>query len=974
MGKESEPKLPSKTETAVDRLIHSATKDVGAGALPKRYEKLGTREKAEALYDSLLTLKMVGEEGDEEAKQTLASQIKTLTEDKETYDLFKSKFGGSHLERVDLRKSGLYKEAKSLEKEIEDIEKRHHGVERRLFIGEIKGSASRKIKEQELADLSLELVEKQLRQKALIKLEGIEHTKDNTDLAAHQSYETLRRYHNQAKEGFAWLPSRDEVDEAIKGALANGRFPLLVGEPGTGKSEQADAVARELTGELCVKVACTSSTGESDLLFEKEVEGGTSYLKYGGVTKAFTGFESSLDEKPKFNHGRIVRLDEFLKINFDKTFGLIKEIGQKKSGDKMNEKIDHPVLPGSTIIATTNPSGSRHKLDTMPPALSREFAEIKVPYLPMTATDPELYEFMLASLMDDKYYLPIAKSELAPAYVKKEAVGQQTADGREIAFIEELVSDNTKPDHGALYRLSFAIKTIEDAYTAGNPDERKNYEKTLPKFNGELLTLSTSTMTLREVASWMKGYHHRFEQSNASMHTKTLGEWFAYKAGVFISQCPEDDRLKVEAVFKQFGILEPKPLTKEDAPMTAEDIGYLSPRVPRPIHLKEKDPSPKPEVPDASVPETRVVKTKDYVTVEGERIDVFPKGFAFYLRDSDLRYEIAHGQTLKVKGKEASFAGVDAEGNAVILLGKLTRKILKADFEKLLKDEKFTTYEQALSLLGVENIIRPDEVTKAFGISFENIKPIPFSEAEIELHKALGHKLSYEVNRTPEGLPLTLAEMTERAGTNVLSTNPDGTPKEYRLYNDQFDNTGKIKDSAWFSKEAALLSETPEGEWKFVSVEVIPGTENKNYLDQTDFLIQYFKENIFKISTGSDIPEEYLKAFTAWEKDKPKIQKLLTEGKLPEAAKELGEHPVSKLLRENFTSTVQRLITMQKSRNQKILPSKYSWSRSFSSGGILVSLGDFDAGGADVGRSVPACGWANGGAVFSRMKPLEIEG
>ncbi len=78
-----------------------------------------------------------------------------------------------------------------------------------------------------------------------------------------------------------------------------------------------------LTEDPCVKVACTSSTGEHDLVADKELDERGSYLRYGAVSRAATGFISSRDARPERMHGRIARLDELLKINFDKTFGLL---------------------------------------------------------------------------------------------------------------------------------------------------------------------------------------------------------------------------------------------------------------------------------------------------------------------------------------------------------------------------------------------------------------------------------------------------------------------------------------------------------------------------------------------------------------------------------------------------------------------------------------------------------------------------
>ncbi len=225
--------------------------------------------------------------------------------------------------------------------------------------------------------------------------------------------------------------------------------------------------------------------------------------------------------------------------------------------------------------------------------------------------------------------------------------------------------------------------------------------------------------------------------------------------------------------------------------------------------------------------------------------------------------------------------------------------------------------------------------------------------------------LIYEVSTTPEGKPFTITEITKRAGSNVIN------PNEYRLYSGQFEDTGDIKSGTWFSNDKNVLAEIPDGEWKFVSREVIEGSESKDYKTQTDFLIEYWKQNIFKqnasifnlINTNPTIPIEYAQAFAEWEGKKDSLV----------TAEDFANQPVSKLLRESFASTVFRYISLQKSKNKKILKDKYSWSGSTSSDGDLLSFGDATADGAGVGWGRP--GFSSGvlGVVFSRMKILELE-
>ncbi len=267
--------------------------------------------------------------------------------------------------------------------------------------------------------------------------------------------------------------------------------------------------------------------------------------------------------------------------------------------------------------------------------------------------------------------------------------------------------------------------------------------------------------------------------------------------------------------------------------------------------------------------------------------------------------------------------------------------------------------------------IGAEKIEKAFGFVPESIPPVPFTPETIELHEKLGHYLVYETKTTPEGNPLTIEEMAKIAGSNVIETNPDSSPKAYRLHKEQFGHNGESLSSAWFSDRAkyqAIFSETPDGGWKFVSPEIIDGSTNRNYVDQTDFLINYWKEHIFE-NDDSKIPQEYADAFKKWDDNKASIQDLMKQSKWIEACDVLSKHPVSKLIRESFASTVYRLIVIEKTENKKILSDKYSWSKTPSSDGDLLAFGYFASVGAFLRVIRPDSDWAYIGSVFSRMNP-----
>jgi hypothetical protein len=149
-----------------------------------------------------------------------------------------------------------------------------------------------------------------------------------------------------------------------------------------------------------------------------------------------------------------------------------------------------------------------------------------------------------------------------------------------------------------LWRLAFAVRALQDAFDFGNaediPDDALKYTvdpdgkfKVSP--NGEPLTLTTSTITLGEVASWMKGFLDRRLKDNPDFQTDNLTEWVSFKLENYLKQADEQDAGKIRALFEHFHLFDPSRGLKESKPLTPREIGYLSPRVPRPLHLREPE-------------------------------------------------------------------------------------------------------------------------------------------------------------------------------------------------------------------------------------------------------------------------------------------------------------------------------------------------------------------------------------------------
>ncbi len=282
--------------------------------------------------------------------------------------------------------------------------------------------------------------------------------------------------------------------------------------------------------------------------------------------------------------------------------------------------------------------------------------------------------------------------------------------------------------------------------------------------------------------------------------------------------------------------------------------------------------------------------------------------------------------------------------------------------------EQIKMAQEMMERGGKEFFLGPDDLGEAFGFKLEakDVPPIPFSREEIELHQKLGDMLVLNIDRTPEGLPLTIEEMAERAikniGSNVIEKDTEGNPTKYLLYNDQFDESGKIKSGAWFSGEDEIRKQTPRVGWQFVSPNILPDSTNKNYLAQTELLIKNAKGKFF----NNNFPLEYQNAEEEFNQKKAAIAELVKNSKYVEVAKELSVLKISQLLREPLQNTILRYLVSFKKGKQLFTDGKYSWSSGVSSGGFLLDFGLAAAYGADVFRSRPDGSVGRLGVVSSR--------
>lgn len=699
----------------VSKHYHPTAEDADVEADIREYlQKVPARDRAEILYEKLMayvTDRQAQERGLPpgeqkpafEPEKDLVTEIKVLLEDQNTKQVFADTYATARVDALSYRTSDIRKRWEEVNDELEDAEGNFNKVERKLFLKEsisrsdestAKSTASR------LANRILGLKDQKENIRSL-NLPTVEAVPENADAAAMFQYETFKKYQGQLKEsGFIWLPSRLQLHRRIIGALQNGRWPVLVGEAGTGKSELADAAALELTGEAPLEIECEATTNVKQLIGDIAIDAsGQSYMQYGPLMQAYTGFDSSLQKSPSVKHGRIARFDESGRLG-TKAYAVIKKARQESAGGMLYGK---PVLPGAAAIWTTNPVGprypDRHDVD---PAMQREIADIHVDYPEQTPQQPELFEAMVTGLLDENGHISVAESELAPSYVKKVLADdrkRELPDGRIVVGHDELNQDPTAEDHGTLWRLANAIKAVQDAFNYGNnpngtphPDGALRMKAVgddiVVGSEGEPLTLSTSTITIGEALSWMSGFRNRLQKQDKSFQVESFSDWIQVKLNTYINHVKQADRDKVYAIFDHFHLLEGAVGRPRSGPITPKRIGYLSPRVPRPLYV-EKPVVAEIEKPTEHTPENpaALYETIEVMLDTGERI-LIRKGDGTFKTPISDEYDVKAGKPFRIGTDDVHFVGSIQAGNKPV--GSF---IAEPDLHKVFKPEDLERHQ-----------------------------------------------------------------------------------------------------------------------------------------------------------------------------------------------------------------------------------------------------------------------------------------
>ncbi|MCL5795649.1 MAG: AAA family ATPase [Patescibacteria group bacterium] len=244
--------------------------------------------------------------------------------------------------------------------------------------------------------------------------------------------------------------------------------------------------------------------------------------------------------------------------------------------------------------------------------------------------------------------------------------------------------------------------------------------------------------------------------------------------------------------------------------------------------------------------------------------------------------------------------------------------------ETTLSPDILKQLETAKKIFG-QDFLGPEAVETVFDVELDSteIPAIPFSRQELESAQKLGQFLILRSDKIPEG--------------------------KFELPNTK-----------------RTLEKAPTTRWALVSKEIIPDSTSKNYLEQTEQLIDYVKNKVF---AGKTLPKKYQEAIAEFAKEKVGIAKIIISSKESEwkkAAEKLANLKITQLTRQTRDETLYDIETYYQTNKEYLLPDKWSWTSSRSSDGRLVLVGDFDAHGVRVSGWRPGLSDDDLGVSFSR--------
>lgn len=424
----------------------------------------------------------------------------------------------------------------------------------------------------------------QLAQRALLErqITQLQETLDkkrlkSPDIAARVEYDTIVLYARQLRTGgFIWTKSRKELLRSVlTGVLTSRPVAALMGETGSGKTAMARALSIEIASQEPERTVGGDEEKFKKLLVIPSFDREKSFFKYGALLRAITGKNSDLDEHPT-RGGGVFFDDEFNTRPTSVQREILKFVAEIRPGRSFTvpgTDIVETALPGFLYLAGGNPPSERYDREETGIETKREFGAnvINVEYLEQTPDNPELYQVMLAGLLDSVTgrLVAVTPDELKPIW-KQNATTQKWS----------LSTDIT--EGGFVYRFANVWKELFNAFSHKDTVLTQQAKKS----GGQETEyyLDSFILDAGVVMSWIDQY-----KNDLTARQHHIEAFFKDKLTHYLSQFDDEEQKTVKEYLKYFDIdLDKSAPPKPSATiLTPKDIGHLNPNVPHEIEQKE---------------------------------------------------------------------------------------------------------------------------------------------------------------------------------------------------------------------------------------------------------------------------------------------------------------------------------------------------------------------------------------------------
>ena len=259
--------------------------------------------------------------------------------------------------------------------------------------------------------------------------------------------------------------------------------------------------------------------------------------------------------------------------------------------------------------------------------------------------------------------------------------------------------------------------------------------------------------------------------------------------------------------------------------------------------------------------------------------------------------------------------------------------------------------ETARKLMG-KDFIGPDEVRSAFlnQVEIPSVLPlIPFTRRELKRAKELGQVLILHS-------PVTMAQIKSALNGKLED--------ESKLLNND-----DITD--WYEDKSFFNTELSRADWTLITKEVLPGSLGKNYLEQTQILINYLQNDVFKDKV---MPKQYTKAvaeFQNYIKANPDFADRITSDDEPTwkaAAEKLESFQITQLTRPSPVEVLYFIAAYFQTTGERLLKYTRTWTGRHCHDIGFVDLGYFDTAGVRVSGRGPGGHSFGLGVSLSRIR------